>query len=156
MWIDILDAASVAETAYAVGRLRWELDDLAGSIGVFRSATELPAGEWALADSLLWAGCVEEAERHLRVIASTPGPYRPFARVLLATELSDAGAASSSDYETAARGALEVFGEGPSQQNFARAFHAHVRGVDGPDPSGPRRGSEALPTGIRSEGSVRG
>lgn len=131
MWVDILDAGSVAEAAYALGRLRWELDDVSGAIDAFRSATELLDGAWALADSLLWAGYVEEAERRLRTIASTPGPYRPFARVLLASELSDVRAASSSDYEAAARGALEVFGEGPSQQNFARAFREHVRGVAG-------------------------
>lgn len=156
MWIDILDAAFVAEAAYALGRLRWELDDLEGAIDAFRSATELPDGEWALADSLLWSGHVEEAERRLRAIASTPGPYRPFARVLLATELLDAGAASWSDYEAAARRASEMFGEGPSQQNFARAFREHVRGVDRPDTSELRRGSEVLPTGFRPEGSVRG
>lgn len=122
MWMDILDAPSPAERAYALGRLRWELDDEAGAIAAFRLTQGLPDGEWALADSLLWAGHAEEAEQHLRVIADGAGPYRPLARVLLATELSDSGAASSRDYEAAAQVSAALFGEGPSQRNFERAL----------------------------------
>lgn len=131
MWIDILDAPTLAKRAYALGCLRWELDDEKGAIDAFRLTQGLPDGQWALADSLLWAGQAEEAEQHLRVIADSAGPYGPLARVLLATELSDSGAASSSDYEAAAQVSAALFREGPSQRNFERALRQRSQ-VDQP------------------------
>src|SRR5689334_5506272 len=82
IWIDTLEANSPDVTAYEVGRVRWELDDFDGAIEAFARAKALPEGEWAYADSLLWAGRVDEARSALAQIAAGSSEYRSFARVL--------------------------------------------------------------------------
>ena len=122
LWIDVMEAASPDIAAYELGRVKWALDDIEGAIEAFARAKSLPEGEWAHADSLLWAGRLEEARSALTAVASGSSRYRPFARVLLDRELSEKGAASLSDYENADLNAESVFGDGPSRRNFAVAF----------------------------------
>lgn len=124
MWFDIAEAVEEPAMAYQIGQVRWALDEISGAIDAFRSAVTLSGGhgEWALADSLLWAGKRHEASALLERIAGQPGVYSSFAKVLLDHELGKSDVATIADYQKAHAEAESVFGDGPSRRNFAVAL----------------------------------
>lgn len=127
MWTDVIDSDEPAVQAYAIGRIRWELDADEAALEAFAQSVGTPEGLYAYGDASLWMGHREQGESALRQVVAGGGDHEVFARVLLAEELGLEGMASLEDHRSAAERAVTWFGNGPSARYFRRVLRERAR-----------------------------